>query len=632
MQPTDDPLLNLVDIIDDYAIFILDPKGNITTWNAGAARIYGYSAKEAIGQHLSCFFTPVDVASGVPQRELDNAVMSQSSFEEAWRVRKDGSRFWAHGTITAIFHPAGHLTGFLKIVRDLTESQRKAEVLQLRDRAMQAVSQGILITDATQADNPIVYANNGFEHLTGYRTSEVLGRNCRLLQGSATDPDARKQIRDAIAAGKQCDVEILNYRKNGSTFWNAIHISPVKDDDGVVQQFIGVQIDVTQRRTLEAQLRQSQKLEAIGQLAGGIAHDFNNLLTIISGYSEILLAVLPPDDVKRASVRAISEAGERAAGLTRQLLAFSSKSVLEPRVLDLNGVVIDTEKMLRRLIGEDVTLTTVLDPHLNRVKVDKGQIGQVLMNLSVNARDAMPKGGTLTIETRNKTLDSAYTDQYMDIVPGSYVLLTVSDSGSGMTSEVKSRLFEPFFTTKGVGKGTGLGLAVVHGIVKQSNGQIGVYSELGLGTSFKIYLPAANQDVGLTSDVANVIRQLPGTESILLVEDEDSVRELAVLVMQAHGYTVTAAANGKEALRIASGYNGEIDILLTDVVMPEMSGPQLADTLKPRFPRMKVLYVSGYTDDAVVRQGILQSEVAFLEKPYSPRTLLSKVRQVLEGT
>jgi two-component system, cell cycle sensor histidine kinase and response regulator CckA len=360
-----------------------------------------------------------------------------------------------------------------------------------------------------------------------------------------------------------------------------------------------------------------------------VAHDFNNLLTIISGYGEMILSGLPHGHELRSSVEPILEAGERAAALTRQLLAFSRRTVLEPKVLDLNLVVTDLQRMLQRLLGEDIELTASLDPTIARVKVDPGQLGQLLMNLAVNARDAMPQGGLLTIETQAAELDEVYRNTHPECHLGRHVLLALTDTGTGMSPEVQSHIFEPFFTTKGVGKGSGLGLAVVEGVVKQSGGSIEVYSEPGIGTTFKIYLPAAEEPLSASAMTGSPI-DLHGSETILLVEDNDAVRRLAFLSLQSHGYQILQAGDGPQAVNIAEQHQGRIDLLATDLVMPRMSGRELAQTLLPRFPDMKVLYLSGYTDDAVVRHGILQSDVNFLQKPFTPSSLANKVRQVLD--
>jgi len=549
---------------------------------------------------------------------------------EAQCLTAKGRPLWVRVIGEAVRDADGIITGSRGAFQDITDRMQAADMLQLQDRALHAVSQGIVIADAAKPDNPIIFASAGFLQLTGYQEDEVVGRNCRFLQGKGTDPETVSEIRSAVAAGRRCSVELLNYRKDGVPFWSHLTISPVSDSTGNVTHFVGVQSDVTVRRQLEDQLRQSQKMESVGQLASGVAHDFNNLLTVISGYSEILLMSLPSNDPQRESIKAISEAGERAAGLTRQLLIFSRQAVVSLQVLDINDAVTDTVKLLRRMIGEDVVMTAVLDPRLHRVRADAGQIGQVLMNLCVNARDAMPQGGKLTIETKNVDLDEAYVNTHVEVQPGRYVLLTVSDTGTGMAPEVNRRIFEPFFTTKGVGKGTGLGLSVVHGIVKQANGSIGVYSEPGVGTIFKVYLPIIADDAAAPIDERDPMRVGRGTETVLVVEDEDGVREIAILALRTQGYTVLSATSGKDALRVLSKHTGAIDLLLTDVVMPEMNGRQLAEALQPRMPEMKVLYLSGYTDDAVVRHGILQAEVAFLQKPYTPTVLLKKVRQVLD--
>jgi CheY-like chemotaxis protein len=373
-------------------------------------------------------------------------------------------------------------------------------------------------------------------------------------------------------------------------------------------------------------------MEAIGRLAGGVAHDFNNLLTIINGYSDLLLGRLSPDDPSRNLVSEIYRAGERSAGLTRQLLAFSRKQVLAPRTLDLNAVVADTTSLLQRVIGEDVRLAAAPGRGLWPVRADVGQIEQVLVNLAVNARDAMPAGGKLTIETRNVELDEEYAASHADARPGPYVLLAVSDTGHGMTPEVKARIFEPFFTTKEVGKGTGLGLATVYGIVKQSGGHVGVYSEIGLGTTFKVYLPRTEPDGGIVRGQSQLLAPPPGTETVLVVEDDASVRALTRHVLWQAGYTVLEAADGDEALRVGAGHAGPIHLVVTDVVMPGRAGREVAEKLAERHPTVRVLFVSGYTDDAVVRHGVLHERMNFLQKPFTPAGLARKVREVLDSS
>jgi len=378
------------------------------------------------------------------------------------------------------------------------------------------------------------------------------------------------------------------------------------------------------------QLRQSQKMEAVGKLAGGIAHDFNNLLTAINGYSELTMRQLQPEDPLRRNVEEIKKAGDRAAGLTRQLLAFSRKQVLQPKVFDLNTVVAEMEKMLHRLIGEDIELKTVLDANLGSIKADPGQIEQVMMNLAVNARDAMPQGGKLTIETANVSLDEEYAAHHVAVKSGSYVVLSVSDNGSGMDEETQARIFEPFYTTKEQGKGTGLGLSTVYGIVKQSGGSIWVYSEIGQGTTFKIYLPRAASGAPEYQRSPELQISLRGTETILMAEDDDRVRSLVGKVLGGYGYRIIEAANGAAALSICENNDGEpIHLLLTDVIMPEMSGRDLADRFNLLRPDSKVLYMSGYTDEAIVHHGVLDADASFIQKPFTPDSLARKVREIL---
>jgi len=519
----------------------------------------------------------------------------------------------------------------LVAITDMTESRRADEALRLRDRAMQAVTQGILITDPNRLDNPIVYASPGFERLTGYRAADVLGRNCRFLQGPETVANQVLQVREAIRAQRACKVEIINYRCDGSPFWNELSITPVHDGLGKVVNFVGVLSDVTQRRALEEQHRESQKMEGIGRLAGGLAHDFNNLLTVSNGYCDLLLEDLMPVGQHRMMFDQIRKSGDRAAGLTRQLLAFSRNQLLLPQSLQLNKLVAELDKLLKPLIGEDIDIVTVLAPDLRPVWADPGQIEQILMNLALNARDAMPQGGRLTLETKSVARDQTGANEPPDEHPTLFVCLTVTDSGFGMSPEVQARVFEPFFTTKGPGKGTGLGLATVYGIVKQSGGHIEVHSEVGVGTTFKLYLPTTSQSGTYVASQSETTAMAPGTELILLVEDEPALLELNRRILTGCGYTVLAASDGDEAARIADLNLEQIDLLVTDAVMPGISGSQLAELLRARHPRLRVLLVSGYTDDEVVRHGLLHGQVDLLQKPYSPAVFARKVRDTLDA-
>ncbi len=390
--------------------------------------------------------------------------------------------------------------------------------------------------------------------------------------------------------------------------------------------------DITERKMLESQLLHAQRMEAIGVLAGGIAHDFNNLLTVINGYSDMLLGGFPLDAAVRELISQIHRAGDQAAALTRQLLAFSRKQVLSPKILDLNALIRELDKMLRRLIGADINLAHSLAEDLGAIRADPAQVEQVIMNLSINARDAMPRGGHLTLETRNVDFDDSYAQHHFQIRPGPYVLLAVSDTGIGMDENIRARIFEPFFTTKEPGKGTGLGLSTVHGIVQQSGGRIEVYSEPGKGTTFKVYFPRLVNRGALGSTTATELQIPRGSETILLVDDDEGVRALAKLVLQSCGYTVLESAHGLEGLQVGLSRKAPIDLLITDVVMPQMSGRTLVEQLRSFHPEMKILYISGYTDDAIVRHGVLESDVAFLHKPFTPMSLAQKVRAVIDGT
>ena len=591
---------------------------------------YGLGDRDLRGLcHYDVFPEIGEAWRAVHRRALAGEVVREDAdrFERA-----DGSVNWLRWEVRPWHEASGAVGGILIFSEDITASLAAQAALRDTENRFRQLAESIRevfwLTEVGK--NQILYISPGYE--------AIWGRTCSALYASPRDwinaihPEDRDRVLEAAmtkqAAGTY-DEEYRIVRPDGNVRWIRDQAFPVRDAAGQVVRVAGVAEDITERRHLEAQLRQTQKMESIGLLAGGVAHDFNNWLTVIAGNAELLQDVVPEESVGRELIGEILHAGERATALTRQLLAFSRREVIEPQVLDLNAVVVDTERMLRRLLGEDILLTTSLGPALPRVKVDPGQWSQVLLNLAVNARDAMPTGGQLTIETRALDVDELFLRSRPDLRPGRYLQLTVSDTGCGMTPEIRARAFEPFFTTKARGKGTGLGLAVVHGIVAQAGGGIEVYSEPALGTSFKIFLPTADQatiDAALDLEVQDV----RGTETILLVEDEESVRRVAALALCPSGYTVLPAANGRDALEVAARHPGRIHLLLTDVVMPYMDGRELAAVLGERDPELRVLYTSGYTDDAVMRHGILQAEVTFLSKPYTPITLLRKVRQVLD--
>jgi two-component system cell cycle sensor histidine kinase/response regulator CckA len=508
---------------------------------------------------------------------------------------------------------------------------REKAALHLRDRAIQAVSQGIVITDPHLADNPIVYASPGFERLTGYSAEEAVGQNCRFLQGKETDEASAAELGQAIGEGRVGTVELLNYRKDGTPFWSNVTVSPVIDASGAVTHFVEVMMDVTHRRQLETQLRQAQKMEAVGQLAAGVAHDFNNLLSVILSYAALVLEELKPGDALRADVEEIRRAAERATALTRQLLAFSRQQVLQPRVVDLDQLVLGIDKMLRRLLGEKIELSVLSHPSLGAVHADPGQIEQIVMNLALNARDAMPCGGTLSIKTANVDLDAAYAAEHHGVVAGPYVLLAMTDDGVGMDAATRERIFEPFFTTKEKGKGTGLGLSTVFGIVKQSQGHICVSSEPHQGTTFRVYLPRVDPAPQALAVPPSPPETSLGWETVLLVEDDEQVRVMTGAILRRHGYSVLDAQNAGEAFLISEQYAAKVHLLLTDVVMPRMAGKDLADRLLSLRPEMRVLFMSGCVDSSAGQGARLDAGGAFLRKPFTPGALLGKVRESLDA-
>ena len=613
------------------ALIGINAQGIIIDWNPRAEVIFGWARGEALGQKLADLIIPPRYREAHERglqhflRTGEGLVLNRSI--EVAGLRRDGTEFPLELSITSI--KRGETYVFNAFLSDITERKR-AEENRIRMASIVESSEDAII--GKTLDGIVTSWNGGAERTFGYTADEVIGKAIGLLIPHDR-LDEESQIIERVKQGERVThFETVRRRKDGKEINIALTISPIKDEEGRAMGFSEITRDITEHKSLEAQLRQSQKMEGVGQLAGGIAHDFNNLLTVINSYSDMMLGELDfSNSFFRNGIEQIKEAGHRAASLTRQLLMFSRQQVLEPKVLDLNEVVSNIAKLLRRLIGEDVTQVLCLHPALGRVKIDPGQMEQVIMNLAVNARDAMAGGGQLTIETGNVELDNAYACKHALVQPGPYVMLAVSDTGCGMDADTQGRIFEPFFTTKGPGKGTGLGLATVYGIVKQSGGNIWVYSELGKGTTLKIYLPRVEQTSELPESGAAPVELPRGSETVLLVEDDEMVRALAQAILERYGYQVLAARNVHDALRFAQEGPGQIHLLLTDTIMPVMNGPELAKRFRSIRPETKVLFMSGYTDKVISYTAALEPGTAFLQKPFTPQTLTHKVHEVLNA-
>jgi PAS domain S-box-containing protein len=525
------------------------------------------------------------------------------------------------------------------------EQRTTQAALQESERRHRLISEntGDIIWTLDIASKRLTYISRSVERLLGRSVEEALALpTAEVLTPEsyagmeATFPGRAAALASGDESARVRTDRLKLRRKDGTLLSTEVVNTLITDDEGQVREILGVTRDITERlraeeeRTrLEEQLRQAQKLESVGRLAGGVAHDFNNLLTVINGYSDLLMARLSVGDPLRDSLNEIRKAGTKASALTQQLLAFSRKQVIQPRPLNLNQLITETRDMLQRMVGEDVELVAKLDPALGQVMADHGQFHQVLMNLVVNARDAMPGGGRLLIETANVELDQPYAATHPETTPGAHVMLAVTDTGVGMDEATRHQIFEPFFTTKGEGKGTGLGLSTVYGIVRQCGGSIWVYSELGHGATFKIYLPRLKSPAGIQEHSVKAHLSLRGSETVLVVEDQDDVRSLTVEVLRSHGYRILEAPTGGDALLLVERNPGPIHLMLTDVVMPRMTGRELAERLRPQRPQMQVLYMSGYTENAITQHGALDPGVNYLSKPFTPNELAMKVREVL---
>ena len=593
--------------------------------------LYGVSPEAASASAASLFA----VVHPDDQAELLASVQTSARELSPWvnehRVRfPDGTVRYMFGKATPQRQEDGSVLfhGFVGDITDATERKRAEADLRIAATAFES-RDGMIVTDAKSV---ILKVNRAFTGITGYSAAEAVGKTPELLRSDRHEPTFYEAIWASISCTGTWQGNIWQRRKSGSVYPAWLAVTAVTASAGEVTHYVWTLTDETERRKLEEQLYHSQKLEAIGQLAGGVAHDFNNLLAVILSYSSLAIDALRPSDPLRDDISEVKKAAERARTLTQQLLAFSRKQVLEPRTLDLNQVVIGAEKMLRRLMGENIELLTVLAPEPGLVRADPSQVDQVIMNLAINARDAMPSGGSLTLRTAHALLGESDLDEPGGVAsPGAYVELSVTDTGSGIDPGNQARVFEPFFTTKEKGKGTGLGLSTVYGIVKQSGGTIRVSSKLGVGTTFKIFLPRTAATPAVAPSLEGERVAAPGAETVLLVEDEDAVRAIAKRILEGCGYTVLTAANGEEALSVSQGHAGPIHLLLTDVVMAKLGGPALAARLSASRPATRVLFISGHTDDRLGRHGVLEEGTNFLGKPFTPAVLAKRVRAVLDA-
>jgi two-component system, cell cycle sensor histidine kinase and response regulator CckA len=613
------------------AVFVKDLEGRYVMVNSAGARGLGLTVQEVIGK------TAVELHGQEHGREIMERDRQLMQSGEAQTFEEKGST----NGIVRIYHSTkgpfregnGKIVGLLGISRDITDRKHAEEEMRRSQQKLHIHFEHTpLAVVEWDLDFRVVAWNPSAERIFGYSREEALGQHASFIVPLQFREHVAKIWQELVRQRGGVRSANDNLTKDGRTISCEWYNTPLVDESGRMLGAASLAQDVTERVALEERLRQSQKMEAVGRLAGGVAHDFNNLLTVILGYSQILAEGVPAGSRLADSTGQIKSAADRAAGITRQLLAFSRKQVLSPRVINLNDIMMNLDSLLRRLIGEDIEVLTVPANDLGSVKADPGQIEQVIMNLALNSRDAMPRGGKLTLETTNEQLDESYARRHQPAEPGRYVMLAVSDTGHGMSPETQARIFEPFYTTKEVGKGTGLGLSMVYGIVKQSGGYIWVYSEENRGTTFKIYLPRVDQPAETTGAENRPKSVQRGSETILLVEDDPQLRQLSSSVLAHCGYKVLGAGSPEEGLAICKANHRDIRLLITDVVMPRMNGRQLAEQIAQVSPHVRVLYISGYTSNAIVHYGVLDPGLWFLPKPFTLSALTAKVREVLDAT
>ena len=637
-QTSDGRYRLLIEAITDYAIYMLDREGRVTSWNPGAKRFKGYEAEEIIGRHFSTFYTDAERSQNVPALALAEAERTGRFEREGWRVRKDGTQFWAHVVIDAIRSPEGDLVGFAKITRDLTE--RRATETKLRESEEQFRLLVQSVTDYAiymlDVNGRVASWNAGAQHIKGYAPEEIIGRHFSDFYTEADRAAGLPRIGlETATRNGRWENEGQRVRKDGTAFWAHVVIDAIRDDAGQLVGFAKVTRDVSERREAEAALQaaqatmiRSQKLEAIGQLTGGVAHDFNNLLQVISGNLQLLSKDIAGNARAEMRVQSALAGVARGSKLASQLLAFARRQPLEPRVVNVGRLIRGMDEMLRRALGGEIEVETVVAGGLWNSLIDPDQLENAVLNLAINARDAMNGEGRLTIEASNAFLDDEYVRQHDELSAGQYVMIAVTDTGTGIPPDILERVYEPFFTTKAEDKGTGLGLAMVYGFLKQSGGHIKIYSEIGAGTTVKLYFPreVASEDTLVGAPSGEISG---GEETILVVEDDDEVREVAVSMLTELGYRVVKARDAAGALVVVdSGI--PIDLIFTDVMMPgTLRSPDLARKAKERLPNVAVLFTSGYTQNAIVHGGRLDPGVELLAKPYTREALARKIRHVL---